>query len=207
SMLALDGDAEQPSKAGEEVRVCDVELPGFGTVNLEDAEWQMPFAASRDQDVDCAPDPVIRQELRRSKPRFFLKMVGDDHLSGLESVARRRFQVETQRRPTDGARFPADAGADQQAIIVGQIFQYLGEPSVETLGAEFGRTLQDLPDVADLQRGAAKLAQQRLLPQAVGKLLPGDIGRNGRRRCRLLPRSVAHALFRRIEVAVAFVET
>src|ERR1700751_1820975 len=182
-MLALDGDAEQPGKASEEVGVSDVELPGFGTVDLEDAEWQMPFAASRDQDVDCASDPVIRQELRRSKPRPLLRGVRDDHLSGLEGVTRRRLQVETQRPSTDDPRFPTDAGADQQAIIVGQILQYLGEPSVESLGAEFGGALQDLSDVAGLQRGAAKLTQQRLLPLAVGKLLPGDIGGNGRRRC------------------------
>ena len=136
--------------AGEEVCVCDIELSGFGTVDLEDAEWQMPFAASRDQDVDCSPDAVIRQELRRSKPRFLLKVIGDDHLSGLESVASRRFQVEPQRYPTNGPWFPADAGADQQAIIVGQIFQNLGEPSVQSLGAEFGGALQDLPDVAGL---------------------------------------------------------
>src|ERR1700761_1606354 len=134
-------------------------------------------------------------------------MVGDDHLSGLESVASRRFQVETQRHSTDDPRFPADACADQQAIIVGKILQYLGEPIGESLGPEFGGALQDLSYVAGLQRGAANLSQQRLLPQAVGKLLPGDISRNRRCRCRLLPRSVAHALSRRIEVAVAFVET
>jgi len=142
-MLAFDGDAEQSGEAGKEVGVGNVELAGFRTVDLEDAERQMTFSAPRDQNVDGAPDPMIRQELGRSKPRFLLKVVGDDHLSGLESVASGRFHVDTQRHLTDGPWLPADAGADQQAIIVRQILQDLGEPSVESLGAEFGGTLQD----------------------------------------------------------------
>jgi hypothetical protein len=50
-MLALDGDAEQPGEAGKEVRVGNVELAGFRTVDLEDTERQMAFAAARNQDV------------------------------------------------------------------------------------------------------------------------------------------------------------
>ena len=93
-MLALDGNAKQPGEAGKEVRIRNVELAGFGAIDFEDAERQMTFAAARNQDVDCAPDPVIRQELRGSKSRFLLEMVGNDHLSGLESVAGRGFQVD-----------------------------------------------------------------------------------------------------------------
>ena len=200
-MLALDGDAEQPGEAGKEVRIGDVELAGFRTVDLEDAERQMAFAAPRDQNVDCAPDPVIRQELWRSKPRFLLEVVGNDHLSGLESVAGRRFQVDAKRHLADRARCPADAGAHQQPFVVGHILQDLGERGFEALGAEFGGALQDLSDVAGLQRRAAELAQQRLLPQAVRKLLPGDIGRFGRGRYRLLPRWSWHEIVPSIEVA------
>jgi hypothetical protein len=66
-VLALDGDAEQPGEAGEEVRVGVVELAGFGTVDLEDTDRQMAFAAPRDQDVDGAPDPI---EVSASEPGF-----------------------------------------------------------------------------------------------------------------------------------------
>ena len=173
-MLALDGDAEQPGEAGKEVRIGNVELAGFGTVDLEDTERQMAFAAARDQDVDCAPDPVIRQELRRSKPRFLLEVVGNDHLSGLESVAGRGFQVDAKRHLADHARCPADAGTHQQPFVVGQILQDFGERGFEALRAELCGALQDLSDVAGLQRGTAELAQQGLLPQAVRKLLPGE---------------------------------
>ena len=95
-MLALDGDAEQPGEAGQEVRIGRVELAGFGTIDLQHAERQMAFAAARDQNVDRAPDPMIRQELRRPKPGFLLEMVGDHHLPGLERVAGRGFQVDAK---------------------------------------------------------------------------------------------------------------
>ncbi len=137
----------------------------------------MAFAASCDQDVDRPPDPVIRQQLGRSKPRFLLEMIGNHHLSGMERVAGRGFQVDAERHLADRAWRPADAGTHQQPLVVGHILQHFGERSFEALGAEFGGALQDLFDVAGLQRRTAELAQQGLLPQAVRKLLPGDVGR------------------------------
>src|SRR6185437_853515 len=158
-MLTLDGDTEEAGEAGEEVGVRDVELTWFWAVDLQDAERKVLFTASRDKDIDRASDPVIRQELRRSKPRLLLKVVRDHHLPGLKSVARRRFEVETQRHPTDGTRSPADARADQQTLIVRNVFQYLRKAGVKSLGAEFGGALQDFSDVTGLQREATELAQ------------------------------------------------
>ena len=191
-MLALDGDAEQPGEAGEEVRIGKVELAGFGTVDLEDTERQMAFAAARNQDVDCAPDPMIRQELRRSKPGFLLEVIGNHHLPGLECVAGGGFQVHAKRHLADHIRFPPDAGTHQQPFVVGHVLQDFGEWGLETLRAEFRRALQDLPDVAGLQCGTAELAQQGLLPQAIRKLLPGGVARFRRGRYRLSPRWIRH---------------
>ena len=173
-MLALDGDAKQPGEAGQEVRIGKVELAGFGTIDLQNAERQMAFAAARDQDVDRAPDPVIRQELRRPKPGFLLEVVGNHHLPGLERVTGRGFQVDAKRHLADYVRFPSDAGTHQQPLVVGHVLQDFGERGFEALRAELGRALQDLSDVAGLQRGTPELAQQGLLPQAVRKLLPGE---------------------------------
>jgi len=60
-MLALDGDAKQPGEAGKEVCIRNVELAGFRAIDFEDAEGQMAFAASGDQDVDGAPDAMIQE--------------------------------------------------------------------------------------------------------------------------------------------------
>jgi hypothetical protein len=171
SMLALDGNAEKPCASGQEVRIRDVELAGLRTVDFEDAEEEITFATPRDQNVYRAPDPVIRQELWRSKSRFLLKVIGSDHL---------RFHVDSKRYLANRPRGPADAGAHQQPFIVGGILQDFGEWDFEALGTKLGGPLQDLSDVAGLQRGTDELAQQGLLPQAVRKLLPGDIGRCGR---------------------------
>src|SRR5665213_470775 len=114
-------------------------------------------------------------------------MVRDDILSGLESVAGRRLEVDAETHLADGPRRPADAGTHQQPLVVGQILQDFGEGGFEALRAELCRALQDLSDVAGLQRQTAELAQQGLLPQAVGKLLPCEVGRHCRGRYRLLP--------------------
>jgi hypothetical protein len=74
-LLALDGDAEQPGEAGEEIGIGEVELAGFGAVGFEDAEWQMAFAAPHDQDVDGAPDAVVGEQFRRTEAALVLKMV------------------------------------------------------------------------------------------------------------------------------------
>jgi hypothetical protein len=74
-LLALDGDTKQPGEAGKKVCIRNVELAGLRAIDFEDAERQMAFAAPCDQDVDCAPDPVIRQELWRSKSRFLVEVV------------------------------------------------------------------------------------------------------------------------------------
>src|SRR6185437_11991342 len=200
-MLALDGDAEQPGEAGKEVRIRNVELAGLRAIDFEDAERQVVFAATCDQDVDGAPDPVIRQQLWRSKPRFLLEVVGNDHLSGLESVAGRRFQVDAKRHLANHARCPPDARTHQQPFVIGHILQDFGERGFEALRAELRRALQDLSDVTRLQCRTAELAQKGLLAQSVRKLLPGGVGRSGRGRCRLFPGWSWHAIVPSIEVA------
>ena len=107
-MLALNGDAKQPGEAGQEARIRNLELSGLGTIDFEDAERQMAFAAPCDQDVDGPPDSVIRQQFWRAESRFLLEVVGDDILCGLESEAGRRFQVDAKRTTRlDRTRRPA----------------------------------------------------------------------------------------------------
>ena len=186
-MLALDGDAKQPREAGKEFRIRNIELPGVRTVDFKDTKRQSTFATPRDQNVDCALYAVIRQKFWRTKAGFLMKMIGNDRSSSLERVASRGFQVDRKRHLANRPWRPADAGAHQQPFVVGGILQDFGERGFEALGTKLGGPLQDLSDVAGLQRGTAELAQQGLLPQAVRKLLPGDIGRCGRDRYRLLP--------------------
>jgi hypothetical protein len=72
SLLTLDGDAEKSGEARKEVGVRSVELTGVRAVDLQHTEGAVAFTASRDKDVDRAPDAMVGQELRCAKPRFFL---------------------------------------------------------------------------------------------------------------------------------------
>ena len=94
STLPLDGDAKQPREAGKEVGIREIELAGVGTIDFKDTERQMAFAASCDQDVDGPLDPGIRQQLRRSKARFLLEVIGNYDLAGMERVAGGGFHVD-----------------------------------------------------------------------------------------------------------------
>lgn len=120
----------------------------------------MTFATPRDQDVDGALDAVLRQQFRGSKAGFFLKVVGNDHLAGMERIAGGRLQIDTQGYLAGCLWPPSDACAHQQPFFLRHVLQDLGEGSFETLGAELGRSSQYLADVAGLQRGSAKLTQQ-----------------------------------------------
>ncbi len=191
-MLPLDGDAEQSREAGQEIGIRAIELSGIRAVGLEHAEGQMAFAAPCDQDVDRPFDPMIRQQLWRAELRFFLQVIGNHHLARMEGVAGRRFHIDPERHLADRAWAPANAGAHQQPLLLGHVLQHLGKSCFEALGAEFGRALQDLSDVAGLHGGAAELAQQRLLPQPVRQLLPGDLGGSAGSRYQLLPRGDGH---------------
>jgi hypothetical protein len=96
STLPLNGNAKQPCEAGKEVCIREIELAGVGTVDFEDAERQMAFAAPRDQDVDRALDSVIRQQLGRPKARFLLEVIGNDDLAGMECLACGGFHIDPQ---------------------------------------------------------------------------------------------------------------
>ena len=152
----------------------------------------MTFAAPRDENVDGALDAVLRQQFRRSKAGFFLKVVGNDDLAGMERIAGGRLQIDAQGYLADRLRRPSDACAHQQPFFLRHVLQDLGEGCFKTLRAELRRSLQYLADVAGLQRGSAELAQQGLLPQPVREFLSRCGGRCDRRRSRILsPRGLA----------------
>ena len=142
----------------------------------------MAFAASCDQDVNRPLDPVNRQQLWRPEPRFLLQVIGKYHLACMEGVAGWRFHIDPKRHLARRARRPADAGPHQQPLLVRHVLQHFGKTRFQTLSTELGRALQDLSDVAGLHRGAAEVAQQGLLPQAVRQLIPSDIIRCSRSR-------------------------
>jgi hypothetical protein len=75
------------------------------------------FAAPRDQDIDRAPNPVIRQQLGCSKARFQLEVVGNDQLYGLESVAGGGFHVDPKDL-ADRAGRPADPQKNARRLNV-----------------------------------------------------------------------------------------
>jgi hypothetical protein len=54
----------------------------------------MTFAAARDQDIDGALDSVLGEQFWRSKAGFFLKVVGNDDLAGMERIAGRGLQID-----------------------------------------------------------------------------------------------------------------
>ena len=86
-MLPLDGDAKQARKAGKKIGIRKIELTRVRAVDFQNAKREMAFAAPRDENVDGSLDAVLRQQFRRSKAGFFLKVVGNDDLAGMERKA------------------------------------------------------------------------------------------------------------------------
>src|SRR4051812_2382574 len=140
-LLPLNGDTEQSGKTRQEIRIRKVELSSVRAIDFENAERQMAFAAPRDQDIDRALDAVIGEQLRRSKARFLLKVVGDDDLPGMERITGGRFHVDPKRYAADRSLLPPDSRAYQQPFFVRQVFEDLGERRFEPLGAKLGGPL------------------------------------------------------------------
>jgi len=54
------------------------------------------------------------------------------------------------------------------------IFRHLGEARLQSIGAQLRGPLQNISEVAGLHGDAAELAEHRLLPQPVGKLVANE---------------------------------
>ena len=97
-MLPLYGDAEQSGEARQEIGVRKIELTGIGTIDFQHAERQVAFAAPRNENIDRAPDPVVRQKLRRPEACLLLKVVGNHYLPGVKRITSRRFHIGSRER-------------------------------------------------------------------------------------------------------------
>ena len=139
-----------PAKPSQEIGVRGIELAGVGAIDFQHAERQVAFAAPCNEDIDRAPDPVVRQKLRRPEACLLLQVVGNHYLPGVKRITSRRFQIGSQRNMIDASGVPADARTDEKPFLVRHIFQHFGERRIQALGTEFGGALQDLPDVAGL---------------------------------------------------------
>ena len=112
--------------------------------------------------------PCSDKQFRRSKAGFFLKVVGNDDLAGMECIAGRRLQIDALGIPGRSSPAPIRHLRSPVTFFLRHVLQDLGEGCFETLRAELRRSLQYLADVAGLQRGSAELAQQGLLLNRYG---------------------------------------
>jgi hypothetical protein len=94
---------------------------------------------------------VIRQEFRRSKPRRLPEVIGNDHLSGLESAAGRGFQVDARRDLANHPPVPTRHACTHQQPLVYLTFTSTLEPRIAT---RFGLHLEQ-PEFFVANAGAA----------------------------------------------------
>ena len=112
-LLPLDGDAEQSGEARQEIGVRGIELAGVGAIDFQHAERQVAFAAPCNENVDRAPDPVVRQKLRRPEACLLLKVVGNHYLPGVKRIAGRRPHIGSERDLIDGPGRPSYSRTDE----------------------------------------------------------------------------------------------
>ena len=171
-LLTFNGDAKQSGKTRQKVGVGFIKLAGVRAINFQYAEESFALTPLFYQDVDRAPDAVIRQELGCPEPGLSRQMVRDNRGPGLVGISGRRPEIGSERDVINGIHVPTNAGAHHQPAFVGQIFQDFRELGVEPLSAQFGGSLKNLPVVASLHRYATEFAEQGLLAQPVWKLIP-----------------------------------
>ena len=172
--LHLERGAQRVGQRLQERHVLVREIGSVGAVAFEDAEWLA--AAGADDDVDGAPDAVVGQQGGRAEPCFLREMVGDDRLGAAECIAGRAFEVRADRCLADDAGVPADAGADQEDAVRGDVFEDLGEAGFQPLRGHHAGFIQDGLQAVALHREQPEFGDKLLLPQAQGKLGGGQPG-------------------------------
>ena len=117
----LYSDAQVSREAGKKIGIREIELSEVGTIDFENTELEVTFAAPGDENVDCAFYAVIRQQRWYGESRFVLEVVGNHDLPGMERVASWRFHISQEKycqsllAPSLRPRRPA--GAFRRACI------------------------------------------------------------------------------------------
>jgi hypothetical protein len=122
-MSPLYNDAQVSRDAGKKIGIREIELSEVGTIDFENTELEVTFAAPGDENVDCAFYAVIRQQRWCGESGFVLEVVGNHNLPGMERVAGWRFHIYPKRNIANRSWLPAYARADQQAPFAGHVFE------------------------------------------------------------------------------------
>jgi hypothetical protein len=118
----LYSDAQVSREAGKKIGIREIELSEVGTIDFENTELEVTFAAPGDENVDCAFYAVIRQQRWYGESRFVLEVVGNHDLPGMERVASWRFHI-SQAKYCQSLLAPSLRRADQQAPFAGHVFE------------------------------------------------------------------------------------
>ena len=162
----LQGETQHVRNGLQEVDVVLVEHPWLFGIHLQHAIGSL---FSDHDHVDRPAHPMFQQQLRDAEAVFVSKVVGDDRLPGPQGIARGGAAVGRDRGMADHAFVPAHPSADQEAVLVGKIFQYLAVFDVHTERGKAGRLGDDAFKVGGVQRPSSQLGQQRLLIQPGGQ--------------------------------------
>jgi len=121
-MSPLYSDAQVSREAGKKIGIREIELSEVGTIDFENTELEVTFAAPGDENVDCAFYAVIRQQRWCGESRFVLEVVGNHDLPGMETRSRLAIPYLSQAKYCQSFLAPSlrprrPAGAFRRACI------------------------------------------------------------------------------------------
>ena len=136
----------------------------FGSaVDFQHAERR---AVALQDDVHCAANAVLDEQLRRAKSLLVFEMIGNHWLARAQGIAGRRGQIGADGGMPDHALTPADAGAHQQPVVGRNVFQHFAVFGCQTFRRHADRVIEHVDEARALQREDAEFGEQLLLANA-----------------------------------------
>jgi hypothetical protein len=155
----------------QELDVVLREHARLAAVGLEHAEDML---LALDDDVDRALDAMLAQQLGDPEALLPVQVVGDHRLAGLQGIARGRGQVGADPRLADHALAPADSGANQKRLFLGQVLEHFDEPDLEAARRLLGGVVEQPVEIRALGSPLAEIGELGpLLQEASLKLVCG----------------------------------
>ncbi|HZZ59829.1 MAG TPA: hypothetical protein VFE63_01465 [Roseiarcus sp.] len=125
---ALDRDAEQICDALQEVDIVLGKRAGAFAVRFKHS---IRAALAQQDHIGGALDAMFSQQSWGAEALLSREHVGDDGLSGVQRVARRRVEIGSKGGVPHHPVMPSDAGAHQKPVLIRQELKNLAEADIQ----------------------------------------------------------------------------
>jgi hypothetical protein len=112
---------------------------------------------------------VLNEQVRRPKALLVFEVVGNNGLTGAQSIATRRRQIGPNTCHADYALTPANSGTNQKTVLRRYILQYFAVFRTQSFGCHTRGVIEHIDEARALKRKKPQFSKNPLLANALSK--------------------------------------